>query len=69
MYTIDTFTAPPSLNDPISSDIPVHYQFVYCTGVEKRLIDCAHGDTAGLTHNSCRRGNRYRYGAVTCSTS
>ena len=62
------------LPNKISNVLPVHYRFVQCTGVEKRLIDCAHGEYPA-THLNCRYKKNdndieeYRYGAVRCSKS
>ena len=59
--------------DPVSLQMslvvyPVHYRFVHCTGVEKRLIDCEHGDT-NVTHQQCVKNGNYKYGVAACTTS
>ena len=56
-----------SISQP-PNDLPVHYRFVQCTGVEKRLIDCAHGEYPA-THEDCKEDSEYRYGAVRCPKS
>ena len=60
----------PQLDNKTSSVLPVHYRFVQCTGVEKRLIDCAHG-MSPADHEDCKRNkvDKYLYGTVTCSES
>ena len=63
----------PRLMTTLRTSLPIHYRYIRCTGVEKRLIDCAHGETTSspINHNLCRRNiggtPRYMYGVVTCS--
>ena len=56
------------LSSQVSITFPVHYHFLQCTGVERRLIDCAHGDT-DVAHAQCKKDSNYKYGAAACTTS
>ena len=49
-----------------SDGLPVHYNFVQCTGVEKRLIDCSHGASPSA-HEKCKGSVKFRYAAASCS--
>ena len=46
----------------------VNFRTVYCTGIEKRILDCSHSDNIN-NHNICRREGIYYYASVNCSSS
>lgn len=67
-FLIDSYTPVPELDEQVSVINRVNFHYLYCTGTEKRLIDCAHGDT-DVHHGHCKVGSVFKYGVATCTTS